>query len=240
MLPGSLRKIPLIAAAFKAAERNVRPLSKRVKIKSQHIDPVNVFGPLAAKGAGQELTIEELISYITKYSDNVATAALIEEIGYQDYANAMFAMGLSWKTWQENFQENRLKDYPASPYEFAQSFRALYYSSYLRPKDSQEILRQLSESIFTEGLPAGAPGMVVAHKIGEWRLGSHHNDCGIIFVPANPYVLCIMTRGLDKTAATDLIETVSKEVFSYVNEITPKGRKAPGIFERVTALLHLS
>lgn len=228
LIPGSLRKIPLLAATMKGVEQGRFKLSDIVVIQKRHLDLVlgleNAVGPLAAGGAGQKLTIRQLIEAITTHSDNTATTALLERVGHEPYADAMFAMGISWKTWRENFEGGRMIDFPASTYEFAQLFHALYFSSYLRPKHSQTILDLLGHSEFHDGLPAGVPpGVMVAHKTGDWRYGEYHHDCGIIYYPEKNYALCIMIKGIDKTNANKLISEISRDVFSYVQSAKPFG-----------------
>lgn len=224
MTPGSLRKIPLLAATLKGGELGRLSLAEIVEIKERHLDLAlgvkNAVGQLAARGAGQKLSIRELVEAIALHSDNTATSALIEKVGYEAYADAMFAMGLSWATWRENFEKGRLSDFPASVYEFAQTFRSLYFSSYLRPRHSQELLKLLSRSEFHEGIPSGVgPGVAVPHKTGDWRYGDYHHDCGIVYYPENPYVLCIMTSGLDRALANKLIGEISRDAYNYMQTV---------------------
>ena len=225
MSPGSLRKAPLIAAAFKLAEQGKLVFTRPVRIETRHLDLSlglsRAVGPLAAKGSGQILSVKELVYYISKYSDNTATAALIEVVGYDAYAEAMFAMGMSWKTWRENYESNHMIEYQASAYEFTQVFRSLYYATYLRPVDSQEVLRLLTEADVVSGISQGVPGVQVAHKHGDWADGNFHHDCGIVYLPGNPYALCVMTKGLDASAARQLIAAISEEVAGYVRDISP-------------------
>ncbi|MDP2135171.1 MAG: serine hydrolase [Sulfuritalea sp.] len=223
MPPGSLRKIPLLAATFKLLELDQLRLTDSLEIRRHHLDLTlgieNAVGPLAAGGPGQEHSIRELVDYITRHSDNTATMALSERVGYEAYAEALFSMGLSLQTWENNFLSGRMTDYPVSPREFAQAFRTLYFSSYLKPEHSQELLALLSDTVFLDGIPAGVPPEIItSHKIGDWRQGDHHNDCGIVYYPAHPYLLCVMTGGMEKSQAYRLIADISRESFAYINE----------------------
>lgn len=223
MPPGSLRKIPLLAATFKLVEEDRLRLTNSIEIQSHHLDLTlgieNAVGPLAANGPGKQHSIRELVDYIARHSDNTATMALSERVGYEAYAEAFFAMGLSLQTWERNFLSGRITDYPVSPQEFAQAFRSLYFSSYLKPEHSQKLLELLTDSVFVDGIPAGIPPAIpTSHKIGDWRQGDHHNDCGIVYYPSHPYLLCIMTGGMEKSRAYRLIADVSRESFAYMNE----------------------
>ena len=70
----------------------------------------------------------------------------------------------------------------------------------------QKVLDLLSQSTFIQGIVAGVPeGVKVAHKFGEaegvdkeGKVVTHIlNDCGIVYKPESPYILCIMIEGED-------------------------------------------
>lgn len=87
---------------------------------------------------------------------------------------------------------------------------------------SEKALELLSRSSFNKGFVAGLPkGVVVAHKFGE-RGGLKNNlkqfhECGIIYFPENPYLLCVMTLGENEDNLIDLIKTVSSKVYQEVD-----------------------
>ncbi len=88
--------------------------------------------------------------------------------------------------------------------------------------NSEKALGLLSSAKFEEGLSAGVPSEVkVAHKFGE-REESETNeiqfhDCGIIYFPNNPYLLCIMTKGNNLTNLETVLSTISKMVYEEVD-----------------------
>jgi hypothetical protein len=70
-----------------------------------------------------------------------------------------------------------------------------------------------------KGLP---PGIPVADKFGEWAPGGDSDirqlhDCGIIYYPGNPYLLCVMSRGLSYDDLSGVIGDVSRVTFNEVN-----------------------
>lgn len=84
----------------------------------------------------------------------------------------------------------------------------------------------LSKTSFKKGLVAGVPkNIMVSHKYGE-RLYVDSNeaqlhDCGIIYFPQTPYLLCIMTRGENFAELENTIKEISKnvyETFSHNNK----------------------
>lgn len=60
------------------------------------------------------------------------------------------------------------------------------------------------------------PSSAVAHKTGDWRYGDYHHDCGIVYLPGRPYLICMMTGGLDRDSANRLISSVNRDVYAYV------------------------
>ncbi|MDX6770959.1 MAG: serine hydrolase, partial [Elusimicrobiota bacterium] len=108
---------------------------------------------------------------------------------------------------------------------YASFFRILYNASYLTKDQSQKALEYLAESEFDMGLEAGTPKEVtVAHKFGEsGRANSAErqlHDCGIVYHPTKPYLLCVMTRGADMKALAGAIAETSRLVYAEVDGST--------------------
>ncbi len=104
---------------------------------------------------------------------------------------------------------------------YASLFRILFNASYLNVENSEKVLSWLSETEYRSGLVAGVPADVkVAHKFGE-RLYANDikelHDCGIIYFPENPYLLCVMTRGSDFAALEALISEISRILYEEIN-----------------------
>ena len=89
----------------------------------------------------------------------------------------------------------------------------LYESCYNTPADSQEMLDYLSQSHFP-GIADGVPSSVqVAHKIGTAM--ETHDDCGIVYLPLRPYILCVMVNQPRQTYAKTM-KDVSAIVYGEV------------------------
>ena len=110
-------------------------------------------------------------------------------------------------------------DTKISPAMYARFLRILYNSTYLSRDLSEKALELLSSTDFRSGLVGGIPSDInVAHKFGQYSDGTSTDpielhDCGIIYFPKNPYLLCIMTRG---TTDLSVLETVIKKISSSV------------------------
>ena len=65
----------------------------------------------------------------------------------------------------------------------------------------------------------------IAHKFGERgiaRVGKPEqkqlHDCGIVYYPKRPYLLCVMTRGEDFDKQARIIQDISKIVYTKVHQ----------------------
>ena len=92
-----------------------------------------------------------------------------------------------------------------SPKTYALFSVALYGSTYLNRFDSEKALELLAQVEYKDGLVAGVSNNVaVAHKFGEYGTTNDNqnfvrefHDCGVVYYPNHPYLLCIMTKGSD-------------------------------------------
>ena len=211
---GSLRKVPLLVATLRQVEEEELGLDTPITIQPEDLNSYS--GPLALRGAGYALPLFEIMNYTTFYSDNTMANALLRTIDSKDMIETMFNMGLSYKTFLNN--KDSAGTYPLSAKEFSNSFRSLYYSSVLKRKNSQLLLSLLAHTSFNSGLPAGVPkDIVVAHKVASFAENNEHHDCGIVYYPQQPYILCVMTRGMSEENANKVISRISKETYDYIS-----------------------
>ena len=209
----SLVKIPVIMAAYKAAEDGKLDLNKTMTIDQNDLD--KSFGDLWKRGAGAQVTVNEAINLMLTKSDNTATRVLTDELPEFAIENVFDSLDLP-KERQEGFAV-------ISPKSYTSILRSLYLSSYIQRGHSNSILNALTKTDFTDKLPAGVPSEVpVAHKIGVYDQDSEHpvySDCGVIYVPSRPYSLCIMTKDLNENTSRQHMQMLSKMVYGYVAQV---------------------
>lgn len=103
---------------------------------------------------------------------------------------------------------------------YASLFRILYNASYLDRDSSQLALQLLLESEFPNGIESGVPKTTqVAHKFGYLDFlptEKQFHDCGIVYHPKRPYLLCVMTRGKDPDTIVSVIGKISEAVWDEV------------------------
>jgi hypothetical protein len=103
---------------------------------------------------------------------------------------------------------------------------ALFYASYLNIEFSQKALDFLTRTKFKDGLSHGVSSDVrVAHKFGVRDDGSgvvQLHDCGIVYHPAGPYILCVMTKGTNYEQQAHYIQDVAARVYERVGQGTDR------------------
>jgi beta-lactamase class A len=217
-VPASLLKLPVALAYLSEAERNPSLLSVELKYEGDQAAPdlSQAYMPAKTLEVGSYYTIEKLLEYMLQYSDNRAYDILEQ---YQvserpgNLENIFFELGLtvSDNPYAEILGARR----------YASLFRILYNVSYLNTELSNKVLAWLSKSDFNQGLVAGIPPNIkVAHKFGERTMsdGTYHlHDCGIVYYPNNPYLICVMTQGANFEELAKVIETISRTVYGAVD-----------------------
>jgi beta-lactamase class A len=204
----SLVKVPLVMAYYDQLEDKKKDTSDVVvTIKPEEID--SRFGTLWKKGSGSRISLEEAIRLALVESDNTAALVIADNISEDNIKNVYNSLDLDMPLPKENGQIN------ISPRTYASILKALYFSSIVNRDHSEKILDLLTKTPFNEYLVAGIPkNITVAHKIGISK-GEFYHDCGIVYVPQRPYLICLMTQTTEDNAKEQM-KTVSKIVYDYV------------------------
>ena len=112
-----------------------------------------------------------------------------------------------------------------SPDEYSLVFRVLYSSTYLSERYSEKALNLLSQAHYKGALVAGVPaGITVAHKFGDTTVANSPelHDCGVVYVPNDPYLICVMTKGSSFAGLQDTIKSVSANTYQQFTAINSK------------------
>ena len=209
--PGSLLKVPLVMTVFNIADRDPSFLDKVIEYAGGDSQAEQFYLPDKSIEIGKKYTVMELIEYSLKYSDNNATLILSQIANNKDTRETYSELGVE-------YPETEL--YKVSVRTYASFFRILFNASYLDRDYSEKILEILSEAKFSLGLRAGVPAEVpVSHKFGEREIAEdlfQLHDCGIVYVPEKPYLLCIMTQGKQMDTLSSIIRDISKMTYESV------------------------
>jgi len=217
--PASLAKLPIAMMFYKTAEVNSNVLKAPLSVTQNDLslNDGEHYKPKDSLEAEKQYPLKELLRHLLVYSDNAPVNSLMD--ASNSFRDAVLSDLGIYFTPQE---DETVGTWNISAKSYANLFRVLYNSSYLRPEYSNEILQYLSQSTFDNGLVSGLPkDTKVAHKFGEIghtdeKTGENVtilNDCGIIYKKNNPYILCVMTQGNNFENLEKIIQTISEKVY---------------------------
>lgn len=213
--PASLYKVALMISYLKQAESDPALLSRRVIFTSSRQTDQSDYPPMTA---GQSYTMGDLIERLIIYSDNDAKDLLHDNLNQSLVDNIFIDLGL------DTPKLNDIND-SMSAKAYSRFLRVLFGATYLNRDMSEKALALLAKVKFRDGLAGGLPlNLEIAHKFGHRSFTAPVNgvteelhDCGIIYYPDNPYLLCIMTRGWDINDLSATIKDLSRIVFNEIN-----------------------
>lgn len=214
--PASLLKVSVLIAYLKKVENNANMLSNTLtypKDKLEIPEPAQGLPPLQPE---TEYSLESLLERMIVYSDNQAYTLLVNSIEGIELDKVHRDLGLT--TPDNAYTENII-----SAKSYASLFRVLYNSSYLSRTMSEYALSLMSRANYSNGISSGLPqGIQISHKFGlrgnlkessEIQL----HDCGIIYYPSKPYLLCVMTKGPDYEKLSESIAEISKNIYLEID-----------------------
>jgi len=219
--PASLAKLPIAMMVYKSSEVNKKILDAELQITDDDtsLNEGQHYKPQKSLEAGKSYPVKELLHSMLTYSDNAPVNPLLESSKL--FHNSIFSdLGVYYPA-ESDKEEGQ---WNITTKNYANLFRSLYNSSYLKPQYSNEILSYLSESTFEKGIRLGVDKNVkIANKYGESSYAEETdgktltvlNDCGIIYKQENPYILCIMTLGENYENLEKLIGEISREVYVH-------------------------
>lgn len=216
--PASLIKLPVSIMYYKVAELDPSILEQKLEISKEANDPgdtVLYYPPEQQLTGGKQYSVKEMIRSMLVYSDNAPFSTLLDAA--QLFRNRV----LSDLNIYDPPTDSGMEAWNITARSYANIFRILYNASYLSVKSSNEILSLLSESKFDKGISSGVPrGTKVAQKFGEaneMKDGEElHilNNCGIVYKPENPYIICILTEGKDYGNMENAIQRIAKSSYT--------------------------
>ncbi len=218
--PASLFKVPTMMSYLKIAESNPSILSSSATYSGTHDANVQENFPSAQKLSSGTYTISTLLEHMIKHSDNNASETLINYLNdtgnVKQFGKLFYDLGISQIDLNSDFMTVRA---------YGLFFRVLYNATYLNRDNSEAALKLLAQTDFVDALRAGVPSSItVAHKFGEFTLQTQSgaiikrelHDCGIVYYPKHPYLLCVMTKGMDFNSLISTISGISQEAYSFM------------------------
>jgi len=214
-IPASLRKVPLMMAVLKQGEKEPGLLDRKVKFEQSDDSAKQNFKPSQGLVFGTSYSVRDLIYRMIVYSDNNAFLLLTKIVSPSELMRVYSNLRML-------DPQNVNSDNFLSVQTYESFFRVLYNCSYLNREASDWALELLSKSEFSTGLVAGVPrGVKVAHKFGEKSDEASGtvqlHDCGIVYYPQHPYLLCVMSKGQSFESLSEGIAGVSRLVYQGID-----------------------
>lgn len=181
-LAGSTIKLPIVLYLYELAAKGKIDLEERAVIREGDMEAGT--GYFQTQGPGTVATLRELALASLRFSDNVATNALLRRLGRQKVYRYMQELGASVVPTGPGTRN------VTSPRDMGLFLKQLAEFARTHPALAQEIITALNESEFNDMLTAYIPvNIVVAHKQG--MIPGSIGDAGIIFLPGRPYILVL-------------------------------------------------
>lgn len=216
-VPASLLKMTYALAAYKEAEDEPGFLLKTMTYTQDMADETRKRAnadDATALVVGRDYSVRDLVSIMLIQSDNGARDAL-QRVIKPDYVNKVFTyLGISAPEAANNFE--------ISDADYALFFRMLYSAAFISDESSEDLLSILTKTNFQYGIRQALPSKIpVAHKWGVYNFPQVGNapalqelhDCGIVYAPSRPILICIMTKGTDQEKLASFIANVSKVIY---------------------------
>jgi len=214
--PVSLLKVPLMIAYLKLAETNPALLDKKIDYRGSQLVEQNL--PVTEQlTKNTEYSVDYLLYQMIGKSDNAAFEALLKQIDSRELRKIHEELDIVYPNNQTPEDYINVKTY-------AGLFRIMYNATYLSRTMSEKALTYLLQSDFNLGIRAGLPkNLRSALKFGIKtdpvdQNGNQIHDCGIVYLPDNPYLLCIMTKGDNRDSLIEIIGETSRLVYQTLSQ----------------------
>lgn len=210
--PGSLLKVGVLMAYLKESESNPKILNNIYTYTTdKDYDALQSIKSTTKLISGQRYPVRVLLESMIIDSDNNATAILINNINRERLKELYSLIEVPLKN--NDLVNQDFMTVKA----YALLFRMLYRVSYLSEENSVYALKLLTRTTYNDGLRKGIPkDFEIAHKFGERTYTNTSmrelHECGIIYHPDGPYLLCIMTEGNSVTDLQNFISNLGAEV----------------------------
>lgn len=227
----SLIKLPVLVTLLDEVARGRVGLDEPLSMISR--DRVGGSGVLRLMDPGLRLTVRDAASLMIALSDNTATNLLLEKLDVPTVWAKMDSLGLPrTRVFRKVFAPTNSSPAPDSaaryglgvttPDEIVRLLALLQAGRAVSPAMDSLALRILRTNQDTGKMVRWLPENVrVAHKSGD--IDRARNDCGILYTPAAPLALCVMTReNRDTRYQVDnpahlLIGRIARTVFRHYN-----------------------
>lgn len=195
----SLIKLPVMIAAYQQAEKGKLNLDDKYSLKNA--DKIGGSGSISGMPAGTVFTYRELLKYMGKQSDNTAFNVLRKKLGDDLITQTIADIGMT---------KTALDSNDTSPYDIGLLFKKLWDGELISDEHKDELLGNITDTIYENWIKEGIPNVRVAHKFG--REEGVVNDAGIVYAD-DPFILVIMSKGVITREADEVFPKLARIVY---------------------------
>ncbi|NCC51999.1 MAG: serine hydrolase [Spartobacteria bacterium] len=207
----SLLKIVVLATVLNKIDEGALSIDQAMPAPKTDQSSPPIFAETAPMP--EEPTIHDLLVRLICYSDNAASFQLAKLFTAAEFQENLARLGLPQTP--PGQPRNALPDISAR--QFAQALRTLFFSAYLSPELSTFALQLMAASIYGSQIQTGLPPEIsVAHMVGFNADSGDFHDCGIIYLPNRPYILCVMSARNTREQSDQVIADLSRLVYQYM------------------------
>ncbi len=215
MAPASMIKLFVMAKTMQDVHDGKLSLDEKITIKKK--DAVGGAGVTTWYNAGEQRTIEQLMTVMITDSDNTATNILIDRLGMQNINQYLQQQGFSDTVLVYKMMMGRKgkKKNLSSVRDIGSLFSRLYYHQLVGEQEDKLMLAILRQQHDKECFPAALPDYEIAHKTGE--VNDVYVDGGIFFGQQEDFVLVVLSNG--KAGRSDAIEKMQNLARYYAGTL---------------------
>ncbi len=223
----STMKVPVLVELWRAAAAGTCRLDEPLPVRNAfasladgspfRLDPADDSETSLYERVGELVPARELARLMIVRSSNLAANLLIERLGAAAVDTAMRGLGIDGLRVLRGVEDEAAYaaglNNTVTAAGLARLLEMLAIGEVVSPAASAEMLAILAAQELTDGIPAGLPaGTRVAHKTGS--IARCYHDAGVVFPGRpSPYVLVVLTSGLDERAdAPALVASIAREV----------------------------
>jgi len=220
-------KVPIMIAAFKLKDAGKLDHAALVRIPKS--SAAGGSGVVKELHDGVELSVLDLITLMIIVSDNTATNAVLDMVGFEGATAAAHSAGavstvirrkLLGGPFYERPDYSLAIDNVTSASDMVAIAKSIHAGTAASPESCKETLGILLRQQVNDRLPLRLPqGVRVAHKTGEFQTTRH--DIGVVY-PAgdkHPYAIAMLTKDLkDVVTACRQLAGASRAIYDSMCE----------------------
>ncbi len=209
MPAASIMKVPVMVAVWKEISLGNISLSDIYTL--DEADRSTGSGPLQFRPAGSKYSIDELLTYLGKNSDNTAWVMFNRRLTKKKMTESMADMKMS---------NSSYNDLVITAEDAAKMFRYIYDGNAGGDKGRVAISEYLSGSIYEDRIPAAfsdTDQVSFIHKVGTdegvW------SDVGIVMpeetMKVKPFVIAVLNQDVKRSEAVDMVPDIVKRIWKF-------------------------